>query len=114
MIESHKVIIGGQERKLTFGFRELRFIEQETGFRFLTGEPGYVPVDSLTFFLVVLQAGLMRDGAPTREEVEDMLDPLSAAELDRLGEEVQAALEKTVYRDREKSADPPAAPPPSP
>lgn len=117
MIESHKITIAGRERRFTFGFREGRFIEEKTGFRMLTGQPGHVPPDSIAFFLVVLQAGLLRDGAPSEEEVLDMLDPLSSEEFEELVLAVRAAYEASVFRPREEeegAEDPPEAPPPNP
>lgn len=117
MIESHIIEIKGRKRKITYGFREGRFIEQKTGYKLLTGEPGFLAPDSIAFFVVLLQAGLMRDGAPSEEEVLDLLDSLSLEEYERLVEGVRGALEASVFATREEGegqADPPAAPPPNP
>lgn len=93
MIHSVPVTINGEERKLAYGFRELRFIEERTGFSFLSGREGNIPRDSLSFFLVVLTAGLMRDGNPSLSDVEALLDAFSPEDYERVHKAISEALD---------------------
>jgi len=107
MMQSVRVEIGGKERTLRYGFRELRWVEEQTGFSFLTGAVGHVPVNSLSFFLVLLTAGLMRDGSPSLAEVEAMLDSLSEEDFVRVEQAMREALDKSVLSPKKAAEENP-------